>query len=182
MVSILINDDILLRSYEHEDAPELFRAVNESREHLRPWFVWVDQTTKQEHSLHFIQHSLQQLNNQEGLALGIFYKRQIIGSVGMHNWDHTIKKAQIGYWIDKAYEGKGIINQCMTRFVDFLFKKVGLNKVEIHFISSNDRSAHVAERLGCKVEGVIRQSFLKNGKLEDVIVTGILKTEWQPVK
>ena len=178
MVSILIDDNMLLRTYQLDDNHELFLAIDESRQHLRPWLNWVDKTTKPEHSLQFIQHSLHQLHTQEGLALGIFYKRTIIGGIGMHHWDQTIKKAQLGYWISKAYEGQGIINICMSRFIDFLFEKAGLNKLEIHFIAHNQRSARVAERLGFKVEGILRQSALKNGMLEDIVVTGLLKSEW----
>jgi len=178
MVSILIDDDTLLRSYTLDDANDLFLAVNNSRQHLRHWLNWVDKTTKPEHTLQFLQQSLQQLNNQEGIALGIFYRRHIIGGIGMHHWDHSLKKAQLGYWISKEHEGKGIIHTCLLRFVDFLFQKAGLNKIEIHFIPENTRSAKVAEALGCKVEGIIRQSHLKNGKLEDIIITGLLKSEW----
>ena len=179
MVSILIDNDILLRSYELEDANNLFNAVNGSRQHLRHWLNWVDNTTKPDHTLQFLQQAVQQQHSQEGLALGIFYKRQIIGGIGMHHWDHTIKKAQLGYWISKEYEGKGIIHECLLRFIDFLFQKVGLNKVEIHFIPENTRSAKVAERIGCKIEGIIRQSCLQNGKLEDIIIAGLIKNEWK---
>ena len=178
MVSILIDDDMLLRSYQPDDAPALFKAVNESRQHLRPWLNWIDTTTKPEHTLQFIQQSLQQLNAQEGLALGIVYKRQIIGGIGMHHWDHNIKKAQLGYWISQPYEGQSIIYKCLNRFIDFLFEKASLNKLEIHFISTNIRSARVAERLGFRVEGVIRKSQLQNGIIHDVVITGLLKEEW----
>lgn len=156
----------------------MFRAVNESREHLRPWLVWVDSTTRQEHSLQFIQVSLQQQNNQEALALGIFHKRKIIGGIGMHEWDHVLEKAQLGYWVSKDFEGKGIISTCLERFIDFLFDKVGLNKLEIHFVPSNTRSATIAKRLGFKVEGVLRDSYVINGSFTDLVVTGLLKKEW----
>ena len=178
MVSILIDDDILLRSYQLEDANELFRSVNESRLHLRPWLIWVDSTIKPEHSLQFIQQSLVQQNNQEALALGIFHNRKIIGGIGMHQWSHSLEKAQLGYWLSKDYEGRGILHNCMLRFIDFLFEKVGLNKIEIHFIPANKRSAAVAERLGFKIEGIIRDSYIVNGNFTDLVVTGLLKSEW----
>ena len=182
MVSILIDNDILLRTYQLEDASNLFAAIDLSRKHLRAWLNWVDNTTKPEHTVQFLQQSIQQLNNQEGLALGIFYKQRIIGGIGMHHWDHNLKKAQLGYWISKEFEGKGIIHNCLKRFIDFLFDKVQLNKVEIHFIKQNDRSAHVAQRLGCQTEGIIRESFWHNGKLEDIIITGLLRKEWKAMK
>ena len=178
MVSILIDDDILLRTFTNEDAGLLFEAVEESRAHLRPWLSWVDATTKPEHSVQFVQQTLHWQHNQEGLVLGIFKDRKIIGEIGLHHWDHSLKQGQIGYWISKEYEGKGILHQCLVRFVDFLFNKVSLNKIEIRFIPHNTRSAKVAERLGCKVEGILRQSYLKDGKLEDLVVTGLLKSEW----
>jgi ribosomal-protein-serine acetyltransferase len=169
---------MLLRSFQPDDAPELFNAVNNSRQHLRSWFDWVDQTNKVEHSLHFIQKSLNELQYQESLALGIFYKGHIIGSIGVHHWDHITKRAELGYWIAKEHEGRGILNRCLVRFIDFLFNKVGLNKIEIRFIPSNTRSANTAMRLGFKTEGLIRQCSLRNGRLEDIVITGLLKSEW----
>jgi len=179
MVSILIDDNILLRTYQPEDAAALFRAVDKSRQHLRPWLSWVDATIKQEQSVGFIQQSLAQLNNQQSLSLGIFYNQEIIGGIGLHEWNHYIKKAQIGYWIDKDFEGQGIITKCTGRFIDFIFEKLGLNKVELHFMPHNKRSAAGAEKLGAKVEGIIRQSHMMNGRLEDIVITGILKNEWR---
>lgn len=182
MVSIIIDNNILLRSYQLDDAPELYNAVNRSRKHLQPWLEWVSKTTKPEQSLQFIQQSLHQLNTQEALALGIFFNDRIIGGIGMHHWDQSTKRAQVGYWISEEFEGKGIINSCLTRFIDFLFEKIGLNKIEVHFVPANLRSAKVAERLGCRVEGVIRQSCIRNGRPEDIVITGLLRSEWKGLK
>ena len=179
MVSINIEENLLLRSYQPDDAQELFSVINNSRQHLHPWLEWVDKTTRQEHSLQFIRQSMHHLHTQEALALGIFYNNKLVGGIGMHQWEQQTKKAQLGYWITKEYEGKGIINKCLSGFVTYLFDKIGLNKIEIHFISGNKRSAKVAERLGCKVEGIIRQSVLKNGKPEDIVIAGLLKSEWK---
>jgi ribosomal-protein-serine acetyltransferase len=178
MVSIIVDDHILLRTYEPADAAELFNAVNNSRKHLHTWLDWVDKTTRQEHSEQFIQQSLHQLDTQEALALGIFYDGKIIGGIGMHEWQQHTKRVQIGYWIIKEFEGKNIIYNCLTKFVAFLFEKIGLNKIEIHFAASNKRSAKVASRLGFKIEGVIRQSTIRNGLPEDMVVAGLLKSEY----
>lgn len=181
MVSILIGEDILLRSLETSDAEELFHTVNKHRDHLRPWLPWVDATTKPEHSLEFIQQSIARQNRQEGMALGIFYNKQLIGSMGMHDWNHYLKKAQLGYWITKEYEGKGIVKACLMHFIDFLFAKAGLNKVEIQFMPENKRSAALAEKTGFKTEGIIRDNYLLNGSYRNLVITGLLKIEWTPL-
>ena len=178
MVSITVDDNLLLRTYEEGDAQELFDVINGSRGHLHPWLPWVGSTTKPEHSLQFIQKSRQQLNNQEALALGIFYDGKIIGGVGMHEWGQATKRAQIGYWLSREYEGKGIMHKCLVTFIQYLFDKLSLNKIEIHFVPSNKRSAKVAAGLGFKTEGIIRQSIIRNGMPEDMVVTGLLKSEF----
>lgn len=179
MVSILIDESLLLRSLQPEDAGNLFKTVDASREHLRPWMPWVDATTKPEHSLEFIQQSIAQQSKQQGMVLGIIYNQELIGTVGMHNWDHYLKKAQLGYWIRKDHEGKGIVYTCLLRFIDFLFDKVKLNKVEVQFMPDNSRSAKVAEKIGFKVEGVLRDNFLLNGNYKDLVVAGLLRKEWK---
>jgi ribosomal-protein-serine acetyltransferase len=179
MVSIVVDDSLWLRSYRVENADELFNVINTSRSHLHPFLEWVDKTTKPEHSLQFIQQSLHEMNTQESLALGIFHNGKIIGGVGMHKWDLATKRAQIGYWIGKEYEGQGMVYGCLVKFIDFLFEKIGLNKIEIHFIPANLRSAKLANRLGFKTEGVIRKSVMRNGQPEDIVVAGLLKSEWK---
>ncbi len=181
MISILIDDDLLLRSYKVEDAAELFACVDGSRDHLQPFLNWVDQTTKPEHSLQFIQMSQAQINTGDGLALGIYLqeRRVLIGTIGMHNYNVEQGRAQIGYWLAKPYEGQGYMLRCAQRFIDFLFRKLQLNKVEIHCLPQNTRSLELAKRLGAIEEGRIRKSYLRNGELEDMVVTGILRSEWE---
>ena len=179
MVSILIDDDLMLRSFQPGDEQELFAVVDASRSYLRQWLPWVDATQSPEHSLQFIHQTVIDQNNQSGLTMGIFYQNRIIGSMGMHQRDHNLNKAQLGYWIAQDYEGKGIINKCLQGFIGFLFGKVGLNKLEIQFVVNNQRSAKVAERLGFKLEGVLRDSHLMNGSYKDIAVTGLLKSEWK---
>lgn len=182
MISIPVADGLVLRTYQPADAAALFDAVAASRAHLRKWLAWVDQTTRPEHCEQFIAQAQQQMHDQEGIALGIFEGDKVIGGVGMHHWEHIIKRAQLGYWIAQSHEGKGVINKCLTPFIDLLFDTVELNKVEVHFAPANKRSAAVAKKLGFTTEGYIRQCVLHNGRLEDMIVTGLLRSEWQANK
>ena len=67
----------------------------------------------------------------------------------------------------------------MRALLQYLFNIVVLNKVEIRFVPANKRSAMVAEKLAFRTEGIIRQAVVRNGMLEDLVVTGLLKAEWQ---
>ena len=94
MVSILIDDDLMLRSFQPGDEQELFAVVDASRAYLRQWLPWVDATQSPEHSLQFIHQTVIDQNNQSGLTMGIFNQNRIIGSMGMHQRDHRLNKAQ----------------------------------------------------------------------------------------
>ncbi len=177
MAIIEIDKHLLLRAYTREDHEALFNAVDSSRKHLNPWMNWVAKTTRPEHSLEFIENTINQLREQEALALGIFLNGELVGGVGMHEWCHDTKRAQLGYWIAADYEGKGIIGKSLTAFIDYLFSKTNLNKIEIHYAAANIRSGNVAQKLGFRLEGIIRQSTLRNGIAEDKVITGLLKSE-----
>jgi len=182
LVSIPVDTDILLRSFLPDDADHLFNVVNESRTHLAPWLAWVHNTTNPTHSKQFIETSIHKAEMQEELVLGIFCNDQIIGCLGMHNWDRTTRRAQIGYWLSKEYVGKGIINNSLSLFIDFLFSKLELNKLEIHFAAANQKSARVAENAGFRIEGIIRKATFRNGMADDLVMTGLLREEWNNYK
>lgn len=180
MVHLHINEHLHMRTLEPGDAHVLFHAVDTSRAHLRKWLHWVDLTTKEADSLEFIMDAQRQQDTQQGLVLGIFLEDELIGTTGMHHWEQDLKKAQIGYWICKDHEGKGTMHRCIAAFIRFLFEQAGLNKIEIHFVAQNKRSAALAEKLGFKTEGYLRQSILRNGMLADLVITGLLRSEWKP--
>jgi ribosomal-protein-serine acetyltransferase len=146
---------------------------------LRPWLLWVDATLKEEHSLEYIRAARQELDDQSSIALGIFRNNRLIGGIGMHNWDHRIRKAQLGYWLVKDEEGKGVLQRCATVLISYLFEQVQLNKLELHYLPNNKRSAAVAQRLGFTIEGLLRDQFLMNGMLHNMVICGLLRREWK---
>jgi ribosomal-protein-serine acetyltransferase len=138
----------------------------------------VNATLNQQHSLDFIQNMLVQETAQKGIAMGIFLNEKLIGSIGMHDWNHHLQKAQVGYWLIKDAEGKGLMKRTAVAFISFLFEHLGLNKVEIQFLPYNIRSSELTKKLNAKVEGILRDNIKINGAFEDVVITGILCKEW----
>jgi len=170
-------DNVVLRNYTEDDAAELFRVIDDNRSHLRNFMTWTDVTLKEEHSLEFIRTAHQNLHEQKGIAYGIFKDEKLIGGIGMHQWNHTLRKAEIGYWIAKEEEGKSIMYDAARTFIRFLFDQIQLNKIELLFKKDNTRSAQLAKRLNFTIEGVLRESLLMHGSFHDIVVAGLLKRE-----
>lgn len=100
----------------------------------------------------------------------------IIGSVFIKNLDWNIPKGEMGYFVDKDYEGKGIITKAASLITDFCFSTLGLNKVFMRIAQDNISSMRVAEKNNFQAEGILRRDFkTSEGKLIDVVYYGILK-------
>ncbi|MDF2444161.1 MAG: ribosomal-protein-serine acetyltransferase [Subtercola sp.] len=77
--------------------------------------------------------------------------------------------AELGYWIDAAFEGRGTITRACRAIVEELARE-GITRVEIHAATGNDRSRRVAERLGFSLERVRPKSFPVAGVRHDLAI------------
>ena len=86
--------------------------------------------------------------------------------------------AEVGYWLDADFEGRGLATRAVTAVLDHAFGPLGLNRVELQTTTNNRRSRSVAQRLGFTQEGVLREAAAFPGARRDVVVHGLLAREW----
>jgi ribosomal-protein-serine acetyltransferase len=55
-----------------------------------------------------------------------------------------------------------------------------LNRVEIHCAAGNAKSRALAERLGFKLDGTMREGHFLHGKYHDLLIFAVLKRDWKP--
>ena len=112
------------------------------------------------------------------LPLTIFWDNEPVGSIGlMVTREHSI--GEIGYWLDKAYTGRGIMTRACNYVIRQAFEEWLLNRVEIWCGVENTPSRAIPERLGFTREGTLRQAYWVNGAPMDVVVYAKLKDEWE---
>ncbi|MEP6527558.1 MAG: GNAT family protein [Nocardioidaceae bacterium] len=61
--------------------------------------------------------------------------------------------AQVGYWVESAHAGEGIIPTAVALAVDHCFFGLGLHRIEIAIRPENTASLRVVEKLGFRLEG-----------------------------
>jgi ribosomal-protein-serine acetyltransferase len=144
---VKLDDDLELAQFVESEADELFELTDRNRAHLRAWLGWLDSIKSPADTLEFIQAGQEQVAGNDGIQIGIRYKGKLIGAIGLHYLDWERKQTEVGYWLDKDYEGRGIVTRACRALVDYAFL-IGMEVVLICCATENGRSQAVPERLG----------------------------------
>ncbi len=178
MFTCRIDDSLELRPLEPAHADDLYAVVEANRAYLRRWMGWVDKTKSVDDIRDFIRRSLEQHARDDGFVAGVWHEGRIVGTIGMLYLRTEPRRTEIGYWLAEPLQGKGIITRGCRRLLDHLFGEPRLNRVEIRCATENHRSRAIAQRLGFKEEGVLRQMQVIDGQFVDPAVYGMLAGEW----
>ncbi len=131
MFNFKVCDDIELRLFAEEDAEEIFQIVKENYEHLRPFLHWVTPEYSLESARDFTRRAQKAIAENAGQTYGIFHNEKIVGAIGFVNCDWQSKRAEIGYWIAKNHEGRGIITASCKALINYAFQELKMNRIEM---------------------------------------------------
>lgn len=165
-----------------EILPEEFYAlIDRNREHIARGFpVTVANNTSLEATVVALGQSVV---NQEKGENHYRYLRDtetnaLIGYVLVKNIDRKINKCELAYFVDKDFQGKGIITKAVAGLIAFCFSELGMNKITICTALDNTASQRIAIKHGFTREGILRREFKNGGgDLEDLIYFGLLKSD-----
>ncbi len=125
-------------------------------------------------------YCIKPFTDNRGIRWGIARKgtTALIGTCGIYDWNKTVQRAEIGYDLDPAYWGQGLMTEALEAVLEYGFEQMQLNRIQAIIDSENSRSIKLVQRLGFTHEGVLRQNSHFNGQLRDDVVFSLLKTEW----
>ena len=173
-----IDDTTALRVLRVEDAPALFALTNANRAHLRAWLPWVDVVREEADSAAFIEATVAQREAGLGPTFAILRDGAIAGVIGFRAIDRVNRIGEIGYWLAAKAQGNGTMTACCRFVVRYAFITLDLNRVEIAAATDNRRSRAVPQRLGFKLEGVLRQREYLYGRYVDHAMYSQLRSEF----
>jgi len=151
----LTHGEVTLRVIKPRDSRTLERLVLSNRTWLKPW-----EATNPHGPTSFdfkaqIRGLLRQLENDEGIPFLIMYKGEVVGQLNVANILHgSVSSCVVGYWIIPEVAGNGITPTAVALAMDYMYKVVGLHRVEIDIRPENQASIRVVEKLGLRYEGL----------------------------
>ena len=168
---------VQLRPYRRDDAEQVFAAIDESRDHLRPWVTWVDNNRTVDDVRDYCIRSQASWLLRTELALGIFdsVSGRYLGGTGLHDPDWELRTFEIGYWLRVTAIGHGYATESTQLLADFALSCLEARRVTLRCDARNDASRRVAERAGFTLEGRLRNvSMAPDGTVRDDLVYAIV--------
>jgi len=140
----LQGSSVTLRPFRGSDAHALYEAIEESRAHLRPWLPFADETFEQASDWVIRQQAAWLLRTNLNVGIWTQASDTFLGSAGLIPRDWQIGYFGLGYWLRASAEGHGYMTEAVSLLVDYAFKQLDAQRLEIRCDDHNLRSAALA--------------------------------------
>jgi RimJ/RimL family protein N-acetyltransferase len=178
MIETLRGTMLTLRKLRRSDAASIARHAHDmtiARNTFIPF------PYRLEHARQFIGESHKHWRKGTAFHLGIEDpdSGKIVGCVGLECIDHKHRNAEIGYWLGRAYRGRGMMSEALGLALRVAFRELKLVRVYAHTAVNNQTSGHVLKRAGFQFEGRLRKRVKHRGRYKDLLLYSILRDEFR---
>jgi len=181
----LYGERIILRPYRLPDAAAFQAAIEESREHLRPWEWFGDAFHTIEQTQDWIIRRQSAWLLRDSFTCGIWQRAtgRLLGNIELAVKQGWLPWFTIAYWVRQSEAGKGYVSEAVRLLTDYAFDEWAAKRVELNIAAKNERSIALAERLGFQLDGRLRNVEMENdGELVDQLCYSLTPEDprWSP--
>lgn len=170
-------DTFTLRPFRNDDYKSFFELLQNNRKRLEKYFPFtVKSTLTIDATRQYVIDRIILADKMEFISFVIVSHDHpgLIGLIFLKNLDWSIPKSEVGFFIDKKFEGEGIISRGVAEVVEYSFRHLKINKLFMRIGDDNPGSQRIAEKNGFILEGKLRNDFKSHdGTLLDVFYYGL---------
>ena len=175
---MLKSERVTLRAMERADLPRWHELMNDSVDLIsigyQPWQPQPLAAIEQQFEKH--------LSDEEKAWFVIEVESKVVGHIGLKTWSGDRRAGSIEFGIgiyDPAYVGKGYGPEALALLLDWAFRVQGWRRVWCEALAVNERAIKSYERCGFVQEGRLREQDFHDGAFVDVVILGLLRSEWE---
>jgi RimJ/RimL family protein N-acetyltransferase len=101
-----------------------------------------------------------------------------IGIIQVRRLDPNFETAEWGFAIGSPFWGTGVFQEAAELVLQFVFTTLGVHRLEARAAVQNGRGNGALLKVGAVQEGILRKSFLRNGRAFDQVLYSILSDQW----
>jgi ribosomal-protein-alanine N-acetyltransferase len=127
-----------------------------------------------------IKQSVNEFNERKNLLMVFTMKEEseIVGSINFTNFVYGVFQAcHLGFSIDHAHQGKGLMHETLKIAIDYLHEKYELHRVMANHLPDNHRSSNTLQSLGFMKEGYAKSYLKINGVWQDHVLNSLILSE-----
>ncbi len=169
---------LILRAPAPGDGRAANQAILESWEELHRWMPWARELPTLEQTEERIRELGAKRAARTALPMSMWLRDggTFLGSADLHHIDWSMPSFEIGYWVRRAFRGRGYVTEAVRALTRLAFENLGAERVEIRCSHRNEGSQKVPERCGFSLEGRLRnQTRELDGELRDTLVYALIR-------
>ena len=164
----------VLRTWRLSDAKDLAAALNNEKilSNLRDGlpFPYTEQD-----ALDYIT-AMRSADENAAFAYAITVDDRAIGSIGAFRQGNIHRRtAELGYYLAEEYWGRGIMTGAIRQICRLLFETTDILRIYAEPFAYNTGSRRVLEKAGFRLEGIMKNNAVKNGKVLDMAMYALTK-------
>ncbi len=174
--TVIYNGKIGIRQFCLEDAPAHYAAVRESIRELSAWMAWCHAGYSLTEARAFVSDCAAAWHRDERYSFVIFDRKDgaFLGSVGLSCVNRAHRFANLGYWVRTSRAAQGAASAATLLAARFGLEELGLQRLELVVPVDNVASQRVAEKVGAKQEGILRNRIILRGKSHDAVLYSLV--------
>ncbi len=105
---------------------------------------------------------------------------RLVGSIELMDFHRASGDAEVGIGIgNRADWGKGFGTEAIKMILRYAFEELNLHRVSLSVFEYNVRGFRSYQKAGFQEEGRLREFVTREGRKWDLILMGVLRSEWE---
>ena len=174
---VLAGSNFILRELRAEDAPtllamltteEVSRFISPPPTTIEGFELFISWTLREREQGHYICYGVVPAGMTT--AVGLFQVRALEPGFGTCEW---------GFALGSQFWGTGLFVEGAAAVLNFGVDVLGSQRFEARAAVANGRGNGALRKIGAVQEGILRRSFLRDGRYHDQVLWSILAEDWR---
>lgn len=164
---VKVNSELRLELLDTRHLNSLYQLASKNLNHLSTWLDWTSRCTSPAFMEQFIKQCQLDFTKGTSVPFVIIYRDEMAGRIGLNAIQE--KHAEIGYWLGKDFQKKGIALASAKSLLHFAFSQLQMQQLNLFCASDNEASKNLAQKLGFQLIKLIPNGEQVNGIYHDLL-------------
>ncbi len=179
----LVSPRTVVRRFRENEGEAFYNLVAENTSRIHDYFPQtLEAVTTKEAGEGFVRQKIADWLLQNEYCFGVWEHKnaKLIGFIRIFNINWGVPSGELAFFVDKNFEGKGIMTEVLQILIRFTFEDLNIEKLRLRTATDNYATQRLARKCGFRREGDLRSEFRRpSGELIDVMLFGFTKGEFE---